>query len=310
MKKSMSIIIPVIIIMLVAALCGSSYYLFYRGMTQNNPNMEGQRSNIVFQVEEYPRIMSTYSMENLINKYYESFTGAIRDESCGNEDEILQKLINGEIDIAILPELTEEQIDTVTNSGMQFESIALTKDALVFLTSGTSSITNLTTNDIRKIYSGEVENWIDIGGDDLEISAYQKPSGSSIQELMIDKVMQGTEMKSSIKENLIGDDIAVADLNSEYYNEEGRIGYTLYNYYNIMYNDISDGALDADKLISVDNIAPTIENIQNNTYPYTITYYIIFSSSQPQGGNVRRWISSVLSEEGKNITREAGYIAN
>ena len=310
MKKSMSIIIPIFIILFVSALCGFSYYFFYRGITRNNTNIANQQSNIVFSVDEYPRIMTTYSMGNLIDKYYENFTGSIKDESCGKEDEILQKLINNEIDIAILPELTEDQINTVVNSGVQLESIALTKDALVFQTNSTNSIDNLNSDDLRKIYSGSVENWSEVGGESIEIKAFQKPTGSYIQDMMINRVMQNTEIKEQIKENIIGDNVAIADLNSEYYNEEGRIGYTLYNYYNIMYNDVSEGVLNSDKLLSIDNVAPTSENILNNTYPYTITYYIIFNSSQPQDGNVRKWISSVFSEEGKNITKEAGYIAN
>ena len=178
------------------------------------------------------------------------------------------------------------------------------------MTNSSNSIENLTSSDLVKIYSGEIENWSNVGGQDLEIKAYQKPAGSYVQSLMEDKVMKNTDMKDPVKENLIGDNIAIGNLTSEYYDEEGRIGYTLYNYYKIMYNNQNEGVYNPDKLLSVDSVSPTTENMLNNSYPYTITYYIIINSSNPQGNNVRRWVGTMLSEEGKNIIKEAGYIAN
>ena len=310
MKRSMQVMIPIIIIVLVSALCGGCYFAFYTGISKNNPNAENQSASIIFKNEEYPRVMASFAMENLVDKVRERLTGNAQDEKCASEDEIIDKLINNEIDIAIVPELTNEQREKLVSSGKSFESFTLTKDALVFMTNSSNSIENLTSSDLVKIYSGEIENWSNVGGQDLEIKAYQKPAGSYVQSLMEDKVMKNTDMKDPVKENLIGDNIAIGNLTSEYYNEEGRIGYTLYNYYRIMYNNQNEGVYNPDKLLSVDSVSPTTENMLNNSYPYTITYYIIINSSNPQGNNVRRWIGTMLSEEGKNIIKEAGYIAN
>lgn len=310
MKKSMQVMIPIIIIVFVSMICGGCYYAFYSGISKNSPYTENQNANITFKNEEYPRIMATYSMENLVDKIRENLTGSFQDEQCGSENEIIDKLINNEIDIAIVPELTNEQREKLVSSGKTFESFTLTKDALVFMTSASNSLDNLMSSDLVKIYSGEIENWSSLGGKDLEIKAYQKSKGSYIQSLVESKLMKNTKMKDPVKENLIGDEIAIGNLTSEYYNEEGRIGYTLYNYYKLMYNNQNEGVYNPDKLLSVDSISPTKENMLNNSYPYTITYYIIINSSNPQGNNVRKWIGTMLSEKGKNIIKEAGYIAN
>lgn len=310
MKKSMPVMIPIIIIVLISALCGGCYYAFYRGISKNNSNAENQSANITFKNEDYPRVMATYSMENLVDTIREKLTGNAQDEPCGLEDDIIDKLINNEIDIAIVPELTNEQREKLVSSGASFESFTLSKDALVFMTNSSNSTNNLTSSDLVKIYSGEIENWSNLGGQDLEIKVYQKPNGSYIQNLMKNKVMKNTDMQEPVKENLIGDNIAIGNLTSEYYDEDGRIGYTLYNYYELMYNNQNEGVYNPDKLLSVDSVSPTKENILNNSYPYTITYYIIINSSNPQGSNVRKWVETMLSEEGKNIIKEAGYIAN
>ena len=112
--------------------------------------------------------------------------------------------------------------------------------------------------------------------------------------------MKDKKIINKLTENIIKENSAIANMNSEYYGENGRIGYTLYNYYNFMYNDISNGVVNSDNLLSINNIAQ----------PYTITYYIVINASQPQDGSVRKWIANVISEDGKNIAKEAGYIAN
>ncbi len=314
MKKSLGIIIPILIVMIVSAFCISSYYFSYKEIKKSKEqvNMSEKTSNqYAFTVDTYPKIMSISPLQILIEKYYRSYTGNEL-ESSYNEtsDEILKKLISNEIEIAILPTLTKEQIELARKSNIQLETFEIIKDALVFMTNSSNIVNDIKEEDLVKIYNGNIKNWKDIKGEDIEIKAYQKPEKSFIQNYMISNIMKDKKIINKLTENIIKENSAIANMNLEYYGENGRIGYTLYNYYNFMYNDISNGVVNSDKLLSINNIAPTYENIASGDYPYTITYYIVINASQPQDGSVRKWIANVISEDGKNIAKEAGYIAN
>lgn len=309
MKKSIPVIVPILIMLMVAAFCAGGYYLFYKGMLQKDVKNEVIVEDNTFLASEYPKIMSVYPMGDLMDKYYTALTGQVMQTACADEDEIIRKVINNEIDIGVVPDLTEEQIKLIQDSGIKLETIEIAKDALVFITKSSNSVNNISHDNLGKIYSGEITKWDALGGKAEEIKAYQKPTNSFIQNMMNKMVMGEKELKKQIRENLIQDNEAIAELNSEYYGIEGRLGYTLYNYYDDMYNDVSNGVMNSDKMISVNDVAPTVENISNNTYPYTITYYMIFNSTQRPDGNVRNLISKIKADFGKNIAKEAGYIA-
>ena len=314
MKKSIGIIIPVLIVILISAFCISSYYFAYREIKKSKEQLNSYAdisNQYIFNTDTYPKIMSISSLENLMEKYYNSYTGEnLEVLSSETSEEILNKLINNKIEIAILPTLTEEQIEIANKSNVKLETFEITKDALVFMTNSSNTINNITEDELIKIYNGSIKNWKEIKGNDIEIKSYQKPEKSFIQNYMILNIMRNEKIIDNITENIVKEDSAIANINSEYYSQEGRIGYTLYNYYNFMYNDVSNGVINSDKLISINNVAPTAENIASNSYPYTITYYIVINSLSPQGGNIRKWISNVISENGKNIAKEAGYIAS
>lgn len=314
MKKGIGIIIPILIVMIVSAFCISSYYFSYKEIKKSKEQANtsiNTSSKYMFTDETYPKIMSISPLQILIEKYYNSYTGNTL-EGTYNEtsDEILKKLINNEIEIAILPTLTKEQIELARKSNIQLETFEFVKDAIVFMTNSSNIVNDIKEEDLIKIYSGNIKNWKELNGEDIEIKAYQKPEKSFIQNYMVSNVMKDKKIIDKVTENIIKEDSAIANINSEYYGESGRIGYTLYNYYNFMYNDVSNGVINSDKLLSINDIAPTNENIASRAYPYTITYYIVINASQPQDGNVRKWIANVISDDGKNIAKEAGYIAN
>ena len=60
------------------------------------------------------------------------------------------------------------------------------------------------------------------------------------------------------------------------------------------------------RVLSVDGIEPTVENIQNGSYPFVANFYAV-TRGEPEG-NVRLFIEWVLSPQGQWIVEEAGYV--
>lgn len=311
MKKFLSVIIPILTMIIVCGLCVMAYYFFYQMMNRNSSQAPQAVAGITFDEKEYPTLLAVKPMQKLMNEYYTSFTGKAINEYYDIEaDEIIKKLTSGEINVAIVPDITDKQIKIAKTAGVQLETFEITKDAVVFINESSNRVTNLMNEDIIKIFSGNISNWKDVKGGDKRIKIYHPAKNSYVYNMMVQKVMGSVDVKSSEKENVIDISKALTNLDTDYYNNDGRISYTLYSLYNTMYDDVSDGVIKSDKILKINNVEPNEESFQNNNYPYTINYHIVIRSTEPQNGNVRNWIKSVLSEQGKNIAKEAGYIAN
>ena len=60
------------------------------------------------------------------------------------------------------------------------------------------------------------------------------------------------------------------------------------------------------KLLSVDGVAPTVENIRNGSYPLVTTVYMV--TNGPRSANVRKIVDYMLSPEGQKLVEDTGYV--
>ena len=64
------------------------------------------------------------------------------------------------------------------------------------------------------------------------------------------------------------------------------------------------------KLLSVNGIKPTYENIQTGLYDLQTAYYAVIRKNEPEKSNTRKLLNAMISEQGQNIAKEAGYVQN
>ena len=104
-------------------------------------------------------------------------------------------------------------------------------DGFVFLVNKENKVDSLTLEQIQKIYTGEITNWSNVGGENEEIVAYQREANSGSQNLMEKMVMQGLKMKEPENTNLmIGSMSGLIDGIASYSNSKNSIGYSIYLY--------------------------------------------------------------------------------
>jgi phosphate transport system substrate-binding protein len=60
------------------------------------------------------------------------------------------------------------------------------------------------------------------------------------------------------------------------------------------------------KLLSINGIYPSIETIQENTYPYADEFYAITTTTD--NANINKFIEWILSEQGQYIVKATGYV--
>ena len=208
----------------------------------------------------------------------------------------------GGVDLVIATEPSDEELAQAESLGISFKKTPVCYDAFVFITHKDNPVDSLTVEQIKKIYTGEIKNWKEVGGKSEKIRAFQREKNSGSQTAMENLVMGGSDMIDPIEVKIIVGMGELVDTVAEYENETASIGYTYRYYIDTLYKN------DNIKTIAVDGIAPTDENIRSRAYPFTTNYYGVIREGDEKsiGGQFLQWM---LSDEGQKCIAQAGYIA-
>ena len=209
-------------------------------------------------------------------------------------------LAEKETDIFIGVYSSDEQRAYAEENQTTFEYTPIGTEAFVFFVHKDNPITNLTTEQIKDIYSGKITNWKDVGGKNEKIAAFQRNEGSGSQS-MLKRFMGDTPIADAPTE-MVNDLMAgIIEQVADYKSKTNSIGFS-FRYYveGIIKNpDI--------KMISIDGAAPTSENIRNGSYPVLTPIYAV-TYKENQNGNVDKLLEWILSDEGQYIINETGYV--
>jgi phosphate transport system substrate-binding protein len=166
----------------------------------------------------------------------------------------------------------------------------------------------LTLSQIQDIYAGEITNWKDVGGNDEEIRAFQRPENSGSQTGMYSLVMKDRKIMEAPKEDLIETMYEIVNLVSNYDNGVNSIGYSYYYYATTMFEDMDKDVTNRIRLLAVDGVEPSYDTIKDDTYPLETAYYIVINKNEEEGSNVRKLVDAMLSSRGQAVAKEVGYV--
>lgn len=193
-----------------------------------------------------------------------------------------------------------EQIDYAKENNTEFCYTPIGTEAFVFFVHKDNPIQSLTTEEIKGIYSGKITNWAQLGGKNEKIEAFQRNEGSGSQS-MLERFMGDAEIADPPREQVTDLMSGIINKVADYRSRGGSIGFS-FRYYveGIIKNpDI--------KMIAVDGIAPTAENIRNGSYPIVTPIYAVTYEGN-DNENVEKLINWILSDEGQSIINETGYV--
>jgi phosphate transport system substrate-binding protein len=234
--------------------------------------------------------------------YYAAVYQALYDENtdkekylnCYSSEYAFNRLEKGDADILFLAGVSDYQRKTYEFS---FTETPLCKDAFVFVTSYQNPVDDLSVSELKKIYTGEAENWEEFGGTDLPIILYQ---------------LMGENMGSNIAlSEYIGEanDMTIYEYTPSmsgmvfnvYRNGKGSLGYTYRFFVTEMMKNYEV------KLLSVNDTSPTIENIENGSYPFIKTFVAVHRDDNTNP-NVQILIDWLKGQQGQELAEKTGYV--
>ena len=203
-------------------------------------------------------------------------------------------------DIFIGAAPSKEQIDYAERCGTTFRYTQIGSEAFVFFVHKDNPIESLTVEQIKGIYSGKITNWSQVGGKNEKIVPFQRNEGSGSQSMLI-RLMGDTPIIEPDKQEVVAGMGGIIEEVADYKNKSTSIGFSFRFYVEgiIKNPDI--------KMIAVNGVAPTKENIRSNKYPIIAPVYAVTYKDNPKE-NVDKLIDWMLSEEGQHIIEETGYV--
>jgi phosphate transport system substrate-binding protein len=216
----------------------------------------------------------------------------------GTHDAYLS-LVSGDSDVIVVArEPSDAERAAAEAAGLALEVRPVALDAFVFLVNGGNPIDDLSLDQLRGIYSGQITDWAQLGGPSLPIQPYQRDPTSGSQELMMQLVMKGTPMIEApdwlVLWAMTGPFTALAT-------DASGIGYSVYYYAEYMQPDS-----DAVAMIAVEGVLPDAGAIAAGEYPLTAEVYAVIRGGE--GGSARAFFDWLLTAEGQQAVAATGYV--
>lgn len=322
MKISLTTAIMIILIV-VLLIAGISYFIFINNNNSNITNTNIQNialtntittptvfEKLTMTEEEFPKVDGATAMLPMVGeitksvlRYTDEQAKKYLDENTqGKSAKVYASLINKEKDLIFVSEPSDDILRQAKEANVEFDMTGIGKDGFVFIVNKDNPVDSLTIEQIQKIYTGEITNWSQVGGNNEEIVAYQREQNSGSQNLMEKMVMKGTKMKDAPAGLMIASMEGLIDSVAKGYdNSKAAIGYSIYLYAKEQY--VKDNI----KFLSIDGVYPSDETIANGTYPLSKIVYAVTRKDVPQDSSVRTLTKWLLTDEGQKIVVAGGY---
>ncbi len=208
----------------------------------------------------------------------------------------LAALINGTTDIAEAsrPMKDSEKQQLMKNRSLSTFELPVALDGLAVYVHEGNPITELTLEQLKKISTGAVKNWKEVGGSDERIILYGRENSSGTYAYFKEHVLENADYYPTTQ-TLPG---TAAVINAVSKDTRG-IGYGGIAYLKGV------KALKVKKNASTPGVEPTLENVQKNIYPISRFLYW-YLAGQPKD-QIKKLTDWVLTPEGQGVISEVGY---
>ena len=212
-----------------------------------------------------------------------------------------RNLMAGEADLVLAAEPAPEVLSEL-EEGEQWLLTPFATDALVFVVNENNPVDSLTVEEIQKIYTGEITNWSQVGGEDLDIVAFQRNQEAGSQTMFEKLVMDGLTPMDPPEAWLSDSMLGLLEGVREYDNSPAAIGYTVYYYAHDM--EMAQGL----KVLKVDGVTPSAQSIRDGDYPFLNPYFVSIAKDEPEDSPARILYDWVLGPSGQRLAEHEGYV--
>jgi|SRR5690349_157250 len=215
----------------------------------------------------------------------------------------IASLINGTVDIANASrKIKEEEMAEAQANGIEPVEHIIARDAIAVIVNPENPVSQLTLQQIADIYSGKLNNWSEVGGEDRPIVRLSRETNSGTHVYFLETVLR---MGDSEDKTLFSMDTLLLP------SSEGIIAEVRQNPNAIGYDGLGYVPKDL-KMIAIAEqeggafVLPSIPTVNDKTYPIARDLYM-YTDGEPTG-IVKEYLDWILDSDAQEIVVELGFV--
>lgn len=215
----------------------------------------------------------------------------------------LAGLIQGTVDLANASrQIKPEEIAEAQANGIEPTEFIVARDAIAVIVHPSNPVDELTLGQISAIYSGEIRNWSEVGGEDRPIVRLSRETNSGTHVYFLETVLRGGDPEN---ETLFSPDTLLLP------SSEGIIAEVRQNPNTIGYDGLGYVTPDV-KVIAVTAVEgepavlPSSATVASQQYPVARDLYM-YTPGAPEG-LVADYLEWILGQEGQRLVDELGFV--
>jgi phosphate transport system substrate-binding protein len=212
-------------------------------------------------------------------------------------------LINGTVDMANASRrIKPEEHEQFEANGVDPVEHEVAGDAIAIVVHPSNPVERLTIPQLSAIFSGEITNWREIGGEDRPIVLLSRESNSGTHVFFLEEVVRQGDKEDH---TLFSPDTLLMPssegISTEVRQNPNAIGYDGLGY-----------VTDDQKMVAVagddgaPSVLPSIETVKDGSYPIARGLYV-YTSGEPAGA-IRAYLDWILGPAGQAIVKEQGFV--
>lgn len=211
-------------------------------------------------------------------------------------------MINGTVDIANASrEMKKEEIAEAQMNGIRPREYVVAYDAIVVVVHPSNPVDRLTLQQISEIYTGEITNWAELGGEDRPIVLLSRESNSGTYIYFLENVIRLGDLQSKL---LFSPETLLMP-SSEGISVEVRQNPNTIGYDGLGYVTPDQQIVSISSTVGGEYVYPSIETVNDGSYPISRPLYM-YVPGEP-GQEVREFINWIL-DEGQETVLDLGFV--
>jgi phosphate transport system substrate-binding protein len=212
-------------------------------------------------------------------------------------------LINGTVDIANASrKIKQEEIQAAKSNGSDPVEFVIARDAIAVIVNPNNPVDKLTLHQISAIYSGKINNWVEVWGENRPIVRLSRETNSGTHVYFLEHVLRLGDMN----------DKTLFSTNTLLMSSSEGIGAEIRQNPNAIGYDGLGYVTDDLKVIAVaefpggEFILPSAETVNNELYPIARDLYM-YTNGEPTG-LIKIYMKWIFSPEAQLIVGNLGFV--
>ena len=212
-------------------------------------------------------------------------------------------LINKTVDIANASrQIKPEELQQAKANGVDPVEYTVARDAIAIVVNPSNPVTQLTIQQLSNIYSGKINNWSEVGGENRVIVRLSRETNSGTHVFFLENVIR---LGDPNNKTLFASDTLLLPssegITAETRDNPNAIGYDGLGYVTPEVKVIAVGGS-----VSGSFILPSADTVNNGEYPIARDLYM-YTDGQP-AGVVLQYINWIMTPEAQDIVTQLGFV--